>query len=71
MTRAGRRHHAQRLKNNRRFYYGRDLAYDPRELGRTVNTATRCSRPACGNPRKHFGERTIQELRVLQRHAEF
>lgn len=27
------------------------------------NTTTLCSRPCCGNPRRHFNERTMQEKR--------
>jgi hypothetical protein len=66
MDRALRRHHAERLKRNRRFYYGHDLALDPVRLGRALATAAVCSCWMCGNPRKHFGDRGIQELRLLQ-----
>lgn len=69
MTRAERRHHTDRLKHNRRFYHGRDLARDPVGLGRTVTTPATCSCAGCGNPRKFNGERTVQELRNLQRGA--
>jgi len=30
------------------------------------HTATLCSCPMCGNPRKWFGQRTIQERRFMQ-----
>ena len=38
MIRAMRRHHADRLKDKRRFYFGRDLAKFPVALGRVLNT---------------------------------
>lgn len=66
MTRALRRHHIERLKHNRRYYFGRDLAQNPVELGITVATAARCSCAMCGNPRKYFLERTMQERRLFQ-----
>lgn len=70
MNRAYRRHHTERLKHNRRFYYGRDLANEPVELGRTVTTPARHTDAGCGNPRKFHGERTVQELRAMQRGAQ-
>lgn len=66
MTRALRRHHVARLKRNRRFYYGNDLAKKPADLGMTVTTAARCSCAMCGNPRKFFLELTMQERRLFQ-----
>ena len=32
---------------------------------RLVKNTTLCSCPACGNPRKHFKERTIQEKKNI------
>jgi hypothetical protein len=69
MNRAERRHHTDRLKHNRRFYHGSDLSRDPVQLGRTVTTPATCSCAGCGNPRKFNGERTVQELREMQRGA--
>ena len=66
MTRALRRHHIARLKRNRRFYFGKDLAKDPVDLGITVTTAARCSCALCGNPRRIFLEVTPQERRLFQ-----
>ncbi|KVP39634.1 hypothetical protein [Burkholderia ubonensis] len=66
MTRALRRHHTARLKYNRRFHYGRDLAEAPRQLGKAVTTAAGCSCWMCGNPRKYFLELTMQERRLFQ-----
>lgn len=31
-------------------------------IGALATTPAPCSCPACGNPRKHFGTRTIQEI---------
>lgn len=67
LNRAFRRHHEARLKQARRFYHGDDLAKDPVQLGKTVATPSSCSCVSCGNPRKHHGERTVQEQRAMQR----
>ena len=66
---ACRRHHRDRLKRARRFYWGnnRDLSQeDPRYLGMVLSTPHLCSGYCCGNPRKWFGQRTIQERRLMQ-----
>ena len=39
---------------------------DSIKVGLRAHTPTICSCPACGNPRKHWKQRTIQELRFLQ-----
>lgn len=69
--RALNRHHRQRLLAKRRFYHGRD--YDDPELerrrGQNAKTPVPCSCCMCGNPRKYFGERTVQERRLEQRGA--
>lgn len=63
-NRAIRRHHVQRLKNNRKHYwYGSN---SQRLLGILVHTAKICSCYICGNPRKFFKEKTIQEKRFWQ-----
>jgi hypothetical protein len=66
--RAERRHHIERLKQSRRFYWGctRDLSKFPKQLAKVVHTPTPCSCWACGNARKWFGEQTIQEQRLKQ-----
>lgn len=33
-------------------------------IGRLRKTTKLCSGPCCGNPRKHFGEKTLQERRA-------
>lgn len=38
----------------------------PNRIGRMASTRTCCSCYMCGNPRRHFGEKTIQELRAEQ-----
>ena len=66
--RAERRHHIERLKHKRRFYWGcnRDLAKSPKHLAKVANTPTPCSCWMCGNARRWFGEETIQERRLKQ-----
>lgn len=60
--RAERRHHRERLKKARRHHWGRDLSKEPH--GMAVDTPTPCSCPMCGNPRKFFQEKTMQERRA-------
>lgn len=62
--RAERRHHAERLRAKRKNYLGGNN--DDKRLGKLVHTATACSCYMCGNPRRHFNERTIQEKRHEQ-----
>lgn len=38
-----------------------------KSAGLLLNTATRCSCFLCGNPRRHFGQRTVQEESLLQK----
>ena len=64
MSRAQRRHHRERLKNKRRYHWGRDLMAEPEVLARTVNTPKPCSCLLCGNRRKHAGG-TLQERRIF------
>jgi len=65
--RAVRRHHRQRLRAHRRFHWGRDISREhPRSLAGVVDTPTPCSCWMCGNRRRYFGERTLQERRVRQ-----
>ncbi len=72
-SRAIRLHHIERLKHNRKNYYGHHRVYgkegithmSAKELNRVVFTPALCSCPKCGNPRKFFGELTIQERRQM------
>jgi hypothetical protein len=61
---ARRRHQRARIKQRVRYYYGRDLAADPRAWGLAVQTRQLCSGYCCGNPRRHFGNVTRQEYRA-------
>lgn len=46
---------------------GDDLSGNPRALGRQYSThGTQCSCWMCGNPRKHFKSRSLDELRQEQ-----
>lgn len=63
MNRAERRHHRQRLKNKRRYYWGRDMKNEPKYLAQVVNTPHPCSCLFCGNERKHSGK-TMQERKA-------
>ena len=66
-----RRHHITRIKNKVKKYYGirtwiREHDNPNLVIGYRANTHTPCSCVMCGNPRKHFGERTISEIRHIQ-----
>lgn len=63
MSRAVRRHHRARLKNKRRYYWGRDLAGDKKARSQAARTPTPCSCFMCGNARRHDGD-TLQERRA-------
>ena len=67
--RAMRRHHYQRLKKKRNKYYGG--VSDKREIGLFANTPKICSDICCGNPRRHFGEITIQERKAEKNDLDF
>ena len=59
MNRAQRIHHAQRIKSKRK-----KLVLNKHHTA--YHTPASCSCPMCGNPRKWFGERTVQERRAMQ-----
>lgn len=79
MLRNIRRLHIVRLKHNRKNYYGHHRVYgqegiqrmSAKELNRVVFTPTLCSCPSCGNDRRHFGTRTIQELKFIETFKEY
>jgi predicted Zn-dependent protease len=65
--RAERRHHVERLKNNRSGYYGRNNFVIGSQAwlihrGMLANTATLCSCWKCGNGRRYFKHRTLHEV---------
>jgi rubrerythrin len=59
--RSERRYHRERLKHAREWHWGKHLSGDAKQLGQVVDTPTPCSCPMCGNPRKHFKLKSIQE----------
>lgn len=63
MTRAERRHHAERAKVRAKSFYGGWMC-DERQLGIAARSPKQCSCWCCGNPRRHFELPTIQELRA-------
>jgi len=52
-------HHAQRIKHKRK-----KLVLERRHTA--YRTPKHCSCWMCGNPRKWFGKRTVQERRAMQ-----
>jgi hypothetical protein len=62
-ARALRRHHVARLKKARRLDFGVPPSDqdDPRRIGRHVTTPAACSCWMCGNPRRFFKDKTVQE----------
>ena len=50
---------------NRQFD-AEETANDARQIGRFAQTRKPCSCFMCGNPRRHFGEKTIRERRLAQ-----
>mgnify|MGYP003512295132 CR=1 FL=1 len=62
--RAIRRHHIARLKNTRKRYFTADWwNNDAKRMGKIVQYPKMCSCTMCGNARKWFGHRTIDEHR--------
>lgn len=57
-SRALRRHHSQRMKRKAIKVFPHD------KEGRRRDYLSVCSCPACGNPRKWFKEKTMQEKRA-------
>ena len=73
---AYRRHQERRIKQRVRTVlirwraWARDTRFEreigPDEVGRYAHHGLAiCSCPLCGNPRRHFGDLPIQELRAL------
>ena len=68
-TRAERRHHEWRMKQKvAKFRWLRDkLDYWPKDTNRIIGIVSKtkhpCSCYSCGNPRKHFNQKTLQEMR--------
>ncbi|WP_349043602.1 hypothetical protein [Brucella melitensis] len=71
MDRALRRHHRQRVKNNRKKYWTVfPHEESPKRLGIITTTPCICSCWMCGNPHKYYGNSKsgmkISELRQMQ-----
>lgn len=71
MGRALRRHHRQRVKNNRKKYWTVfPHEESPKRLGIITTTPCICSCWMCGNPHKYYGNSKsgmkISELRQMQ-----
>lgn len=60
-------HHARRLKEKRKHYSKNKGILSDRAVGTLFHSPARCSCFMCGNPRKYFGERTVQERRQMQK----
>lgn len=66
-TRAERRHHHQRMRQRTenfldfKFYKEFDAQAFDHQVCRRTETRKPCSCEMCGNPRKHWKERTLQE----------
>jgi len=67
--RALRRHHVQRLKRVRQFYWGSTAHHSAKRIHQCVITACVCSCHYCGNQRRHFGKSHC-EKRQMHRHCE-
>jgi len=61
-------HHAARIKNNRKYYWGNTVK-DGRRLGILLNTPKPCSCIMCRNKRNYVGM-TTQELRAVQKQGD-
>lgn len=65
-SRAIRRHHEERVKARVRRYYGGMAMGSPRHTGKIAHARSLCSCWMCGNPRRHWKEVTVQEMRAEQ-----
>ncbi|WP_404833422.1 hypothetical protein [Alcaligenes nematophilus] len=64
-TRAVRRAHVERLKKQRRFWWGRELT--GKELGRVVETPKPCSCWMCGNQSRIEGDKAKYRAQAQKR----
>lgn len=65
-SRGIRRHHEERVKARVRSYYSGHAVGDPRRIGMIAHTRRLCSCWMCGNPRKYWKQKTIQESRARE-----
>lgn len=68
LLRSIRRHHISRLKKVRKQYWGRSKTFimTPKHLGMVVQYPQKCSCVMCGNERRVYNQRTIQEKKQIQ-----
>lgn len=59
--RALRRHHLKRMKKKAEYISKSVWGLDGNVLNKSYNHLKTCSCLMCGNPRKYFGEKTLQE----------
>ena len=69
-TRAERRQLAELQKRRARHFHVVAGHVDPRHVGRAAKSPRPCSCWKCGNPRRFFGEPTVQERRAEERWGE-
>ena len=62
-SRSVHRHDEQRVKIRVRINHGDHAAGDAARTGKVAHASQRCSCLMCGNPRRHWGFRTLQERR--------
>jgi len=64
-----RRYHTERIKQKVRKmlrFWLPECEVTDKQVGILANTRCPCSRECCGNPRRHFGKLTRQEIRANQ-----
>lgn len=66
MDRSERRAHESRIKRRVRRYYNWWAGGSERATGKVAQSRKLCSCWACGNPRRHFGTLTRQEVRLVE-----
>lgn len=69
MSLSERRHHEKRLKDKVKNIISGWFSKEPtkEQIGKSYSVhSSKCSCPVCGNPRKHFDSKTLQEKRFEQ-----
>lgn len=65
MTIQNKRHHQQRVKNNRKHYIISGMNNNPRHIGKVAKTPGYCNCMYCTNPRK-YGELDLKERKMIE-----
>ncbi|MFY2597001.1 hypothetical protein ACOTHJ_13845 [Achromobacter xylosoxidans] len=71
LTKAQRRHDAERVKRNRAGHRLMRDQQTPKAIGMHAATPASCSCHVCGNPRKYRGEVTMQERKFMDVSREY